>query len=74
MLAEERRGRQGWGYHLISNEAVSEAAIRVHSLPESKLNLAEEITFFDTFKPVWESDSILARGKKKWIKDTVYYV
>lgn len=45
MLAEERRGRQGWGY-LISNEAVSEAAIRAHSLLKSRLNLAEEITVF----------------------------
>lgn len=59
MSAEERRGKQGWGY-LISNEAVREAAIRVHSIPKSRLNLAEEITFFDTFKLAWEPDSILA--------------
>lgn len=59
MLAEERWGRQGWG-SLSSNEAVREAAIRIHSLPKSRLNLAEEITFLDTFKPAWEADSILA--------------
>lgn len=45
-----RWGRQGLD-SLSSNEAVREAAIRVHSLPKSRLNLAEEITFFDTFKP-----------------------
>lgn len=73
MLAEETWGRQGWGY-LISNEAVREAAIRAHALPKSRLNLAEEIMFFDTFRPAWEADIILAQGKKKWIKDIVYYV
>lgn len=73
MLAEEKQGRQGWG-NLICKEAVREAAIREHPLLKNRINLAEDITFFDTFKPAWESDSILARGEKKWIKDTLYYV
>lgn len=73
MLAEEKRGRQGWG-NLICNEAVREAAIREHPLLKSGVNLAADITFFDTFKPAWEPDSILAQGEKNQIKDTLYYV
>lgn len=35
----------------------------LHSLPKSRLN-PSEITFFDIFKPAWESDSMLPEGTK----------